>query len=117
MDRVKHYDISSLPPFPEGWYFVGSRRAILKEKLTQKTWMGEKIVVWCDDKQRICVAKSACPHLGSELGPGRRGQDSRQLPCLSVPRLRIRRDRQVRRHALCSSAESHPAQCVRDAND
>ena len=74
MDQIKHYDVSSLPPFPEGWYFVGSRRAILKEKLTQKTWMGKKVVVWCDDKECICVAESACPHLGSELGPDAGGK-------------------------------------------
>ena len=74
VDRIKHYDVSSLPPFPEGWYFVGSRQAILKEKLTQKTWMGEKIIAWCDDKQRICVARSTCPHLGSELGPSAGGK-------------------------------------------
>ena len=66
---TQHYDASSLPPFPEGWYFVGNRRTILKERLIQKAWMGEKIVVWCDDEERICAAESACPHLGSELGP------------------------------------------------
>lgn len=73
-DRIKHYDLPSLPPFPEGWYFVGSRRVVLKEKLIQKIWMGKKVVVWCDDKERICVAESACPHLGSELGPDAGGK-------------------------------------------
>lgn len=73
-NSTKHYDFSALPPFPEGWYFVGSRRAILKEKLIQKAWMGEKIVVWCDDKAQICVARSTCPHLGSDLGPGAGGK-------------------------------------------
>ena len=56
-------------PFPEGWYFVASRREVLKAKLIQKTWMGENIVVWCDDKGRVCVAEAVCPHLGSDLGP------------------------------------------------
>ena len=82
-DRIKHYDISSLPPFPEGWYFIGSRRAILKEKLIQKTWMGEKIIAWCDDAGRICVAESTCPHLGSELGPSAGGQI--RAGCLVCP--------------------------------
>ncbi|MDE0303162.1 MAG: Rieske 2Fe-2S domain-containing protein [Gammaproteobacteria bacterium] len=36
--------------------------------------MGEKIVVWCDGKGRICFAESACPHLGSELGPDAGGK-------------------------------------------
>ena len=35
----------SLSSFPEGWYFVASRQAVLKAKLIQKTWMGENIVV------------------------------------------------------------------------
>ena len=55
--------------FPEGWYFVASRKEILKKKLIEKTWMGEKIVAWCDDKERICVADAFCPHLGANLGP------------------------------------------------
>ena len=56
-------------PFPEGWYFVATRQAIQKAKLLQKTWMGENIVVWCDEAGRICVAEAYCPHLGSYLGP------------------------------------------------
>jgi len=63
-----------LPPFPEGWYFVASRQAIEKAKLIEKTWMGEKIVAWCDDSGRISVAESVCPHLGSELGPAAGGR-------------------------------------------
>ncbi len=58
-----------LSPFPEGWYFVESRKAILKSKLIQKTWMGEEIVVWMDDDGKICVADAYCPHLGANLGP------------------------------------------------
>ena len=34
----------------------------------QKTWMGEDIVAWCDEKGRVCVAEAYCPHLGSYLG-------------------------------------------------
>ena len=56
-------------PFPESWYFVASRRAVLKAKLIRKTWMGEEIVVWCDNSGRICVSGAYCPHLGSDLGP------------------------------------------------
>ena len=56
-------------PFPEGWYFIESRKAIEKAGLLQKTWLGEQIVAWCDEDGRICVAESVCPHLGSELGP------------------------------------------------
>ncbi|MCY4674596.1 MAG: Rieske 2Fe-2S domain-containing protein [Bacteroidetes bacterium] len=58
-----------IPSFPEGWYFVASRKEILKKKLIEKIWMGEKIVAWCDDKERICVADAFCPHLGADLGP------------------------------------------------
>ena len=56
-------------PFPEGWFFVASRREVLKAGLIEKTWMGEDIIVWCDDQGRICVADAACPHLGADLGP------------------------------------------------
>ncbi len=31
-----------LSPFPEGWYFVASRDSILREKLIEKTWLGEE---------------------------------------------------------------------------
>ncbi len=60
---------SSLPPFPEGWYFIATRDAIHKAKLVQRTWMGQQIVVWCDAAGKICVAKSVCPHMGADLGP------------------------------------------------
>ena len=56
-------------PFPEGWYFVATRQAVLKAGLMQKTWMGEKIVVWCDESGNICVAGAHCPHLGADLSP------------------------------------------------
>ena len=58
-----------LSPFPEGWYFIASRNTIEREKLFQKTWLGEQIVVWCNEDGAICVAEAICPHLGSELGP------------------------------------------------
>ena len=61
-------------PFPEGWYFVASRQSVLAVKLTQKTWMGENIVIWCDENERICVAEAVCPHLGSDLGPATGGR-------------------------------------------
>ena len=65
---------TSPSPFPEGWYFVGSRKAIQKARLLQKTWMGERIVVWCDEDGSICVADAYCPHLGSDLGPAAGGR-------------------------------------------
>ena len=64
----------TLSPFPEGWYFIASRQAIQKAKLIQKTWMGENVVVWCDEDSRVCVAEAICPHLGSDLGPGAGGR-------------------------------------------
>ena len=64
----------SLPPFPEGWYFVASRKEILNSKLIQKAWLGVNIVAWCDDEERICVAEAVCPHLGADLGPVAGGQ-------------------------------------------
>ncbi len=63
-----------LPPFPEGWYLIAPRETLLKEKLIEKTWMGEDIVAWCDEEGRVCVAEAVCPHLGSHLGPAVGGQ-------------------------------------------
>ena len=55
-------------PFPEGWYFVASRRELAKAELIRKTWMGEEVVIWRGD-EAVCVAEAYCPHLGSDLGP------------------------------------------------
>jgi len=62
-------NVSSLPPFPEGWFFIATRDAVQKAGLIQRTWMGEEIVIWSDPAGQICIAKSVCPHLGSDLGP------------------------------------------------
>ena len=72
-------ETAGLDPFPEGWYFLTSRRALLKARLIRKTWMGENIVVWCDDDGNVCVAEAYCPHLGADLGPdaGGRVRDGR----------------------------------------
>ena len=58
-----------LSPFPEGWYFVASRKTIEKEELIRKTWLGEPIVVWGNADGDVCVAEAVCPHMGSDLGP------------------------------------------------
>ena len=78
-DPYEHDAAPALHPFPEGWYFVASRAAIGKRKLIGKTWLGGRIVAWCDDAGAICVADAACPHLGSDLGPetGGRVRDGR----------------------------------------
>jgi nitrite reductase/ring-hydroxylating ferredoxin subunit len=67
-------DVLPLLPFPEGWYFVASRRSIRKAGLIQKTWMGEEIVAWCDGSGRVCVAEATCAHLGAQLGPAAGGR-------------------------------------------
>ncbi len=54
--RASQRSHEELPPFPEGWYFVGERRSIERAKLIEKTWMGEEIVAWADEEGRICVA-------------------------------------------------------------
>ena len=72
--RRVHDVIAQLPPFPEGWYFVAARHSIERERLVQRTWMGERIVVWSDESGRICVAEATCPHLGSNLGPAAGGR-------------------------------------------
>ena len=62
-------NVSSLPPFPEGWFFIATRAAVQKAGLIQRTWMGDEIVIWADPAGQICIARSVCPHLGSDLGP------------------------------------------------
>ena len=79
--------MDELPAFPEGWYFVTSRESILREKLIEKTWLGEEIVAWCDEAGRVCVADAVCPHLGSYLGPEVWRPDMQRSPRLSVSRV------------------------------
>ena len=74
---ILHYDSAPdyvPPPFPEGWYFVASRRELLKTGLIRRSWMGREIVAWCDGKGSVCVAEAFCPHLGSDLGPAAGGR-------------------------------------------
>ena len=61
--------VAPLLPFPEGWYLVARRETIEKQGLLGKTWLGERIVAWCDQSGAIGVASSLCPHMGSDLGP------------------------------------------------
>ena len=63
-----------LPPFPEGWYFVASRKAVRKAALIERIWMGRRIVAWCGSTGPVAVAESVCPHLGSDLGPAAGGR-------------------------------------------
>ena len=73
VSRRQRVNLAAPSPFPEGWYFVAARRDVLKSKLIQKTWMGENIVAWCDENDRVCVSEAVCPHLGSDLGPATGG--------------------------------------------
>ena len=72
--QLERNDSASPSPFPEGWYFVARRQAILKARLIQKNWMGKEIVAWCDGEGRVCVAESVCSHLGAALGPSAGGR-------------------------------------------
>lgn len=70
----EHTNNSSLLPFPEGWYFITTRDALRKASLMQRTWMGEEIIIWVDPAGQICIARSVCPHMGSDLGPDAGGR-------------------------------------------
>ena len=67
--RTIDHDQSALFPFPEGWYFVATRRTLEKRKLIRRNWLGECIVAWVNETGDVCVADATCPHLGSDLGP------------------------------------------------
>ncbi len=75
--------VDALFPFPEGWYFIASRKTIGKSGLIGKTWLGKRIVVWSNGNGEVCVAEAVCPHLGSDLAPeaGGRVRDG----CLVCP--------------------------------
>ena len=64
----------SLDPFPDGWYLIGPSEDIRANKLVEKTWMGEEIVVWRGGDGVVCVADAFCPHLGAHLGPSTGGR-------------------------------------------
>ena len=69
--------IAPLPsPFPEGWFYVAHIRDVTAAGLVQKTWMGENVIVWCDDAGQVCLAEAICPHLGSDMGPAAGGRVS-----------------------------------------
>lgn len=59
----------SLPPFPEGWYFLTTAAQVRASKLMRMTWMGRGVVLWCNERGDIGVAESICPHLGADLDP------------------------------------------------
>ena len=65
--------------FPEGWYFVASRKDLEKAKVVRRTWTGTEIVAWSDENGHVCVAEAYCPHLGADMGPavGGRVRDGR----------------------------------------
>ena len=67
--RVVLENVPLASPFPEGWYFVTSRKVLLEAGMIEKTWMGEKIVAWSDENGNVCVAGAFCPHLGADMGP------------------------------------------------
>ena len=73
----------ALYPYPAGWYFVATRESILKDKLVAKSWLGVKIVAWCDGDRRICVAEAVCPHMGADLRPA--GGGAVRNGCLVCP--------------------------------
>ena len=60
--------------FPRDGISSQATSPFLREKLIEKTWLGEEIVAWCDETGRVCVADAVCPHLGSHLGPEVGGQ-------------------------------------------
>ena len=73
--RPRRPDNAPLPsPFPEGWYFIASRRDFEKKRFIQKTWMNQNIVAWIDDNGSVCIADAYCPHLGADMGPDAGGR-------------------------------------------
>ena len=61
-------------PLPEGWFFIATRKEIEKDRLLEKKWLDDDIVLWCNEEGEIAVAHSFCAHMGSKLGPSVGGQ-------------------------------------------
>ena len=111
-------DNPPLHPFPEGWYFVASRGDLGSEQPMHRAWMGQEIVVWADERGRVCVADAVCPHLGSSLAAdvGARVRDGRLVcpfhgfeydtagRCVAAPYAAPPESARLHRYATCEIA-------------
>jgi len=65
IDRYKE-----LPLFLNSWQAVCMIDEIKLNKILSKNIMGEDIVIWKDDNNKISVMQAHCPHLGAHLASG-----------------------------------------------
>lgn len=54
----------------EGWYIL-ARISDIKSKPLVKRLFSQEFVLFCDNKQRVCVLKNYCPHRGFPLSKGK----------------------------------------------
>lgn len=62
--------ITTLYPYPEGWYSLGFSTDFPKGQVVTRKFVGKEVVVWRTASGKIAVSDPFCPHLGAHLGHG-----------------------------------------------
>lgn len=70
-----------LPPYPNGWFAVGTSEDVPRGGVVTRRYFGEELVLFRDVGDRIQVLDAHCAHLGAHLGDGAVGADG----CLVCP--------------------------------
>ena len=59
-----------LPPFPDGWYAVGTSSALSRGALEPVRYFGRELVLFRGEDGAARLFDAHCPHLGAHLGVG-----------------------------------------------
>jgi len=62
--------MSALPPFPTGWYSLGTSDSLRPGELQSRRLFGESLVVYRTASGRPAASFATCPHLGGNLAQG-----------------------------------------------
>lgn len=112
----RHLRLASepLPLPPNRWYAIAAARDVDRRPVTLRR-LGRALVLWRDGERRLHAHDARCPHRGADLGLGRVIDGQLECPyhgfrfaadgrCTAVPcepeGARIRRDLELRRHAI-----------------
>jgi len=60
----------SLPPFPDGWYFLARSDELKAERVLTRRLAGEDVVLFRTRTGSAAAVRPYCPHLGAHLGHG-----------------------------------------------
>jgi len=59
-----------LPTFLNSWQVICMESEVKSNKIISKNIMGEDIIIWKDDNNKISVMEAHCPHLGAHMASG-----------------------------------------------